>query len=86
MPCKLHGTTPGQVLDEEEVPQGTSQGSHREPAQVQLRLRQWKAHCKLSKIIKAIMLRSQTLREILVVVLLIVPLITGHHKSSNSLR
>jgi hypothetical protein len=51
-----------------------------------MRSRQWKAHYKPSKTIKAIVLRGRPLQEILAIVILIVPLITGHRESSDLLR
>ena len=51
-----------------------------------VRSRQWKARYKLSKTIKVIMLRDWPLREILAIVILIIPLITGHWESSDLLR
>ena len=51
-----------------------------------MRSRQWKAHYKLSKTIKAIVPRDRPLQEILAIVILIILLITGRRESSNLLR
>ena len=51
-----------------------------------MRSRQWKAHYKLSKTIKAIVPRDRLLREILAIVILIILLITERQESSGLLR